>query len=54
VNPAIDFGNSFTYDASLTPAQNLTAFKNAVIAAAAAIGFPGMVATNILVDIAMN
>jgi hypothetical protein len=54
VSPGVDFAGTFNYDATLTPAQNLTAFKNSIVSAAAAVGFPGMATNNILVNIAMN
>jgi hypothetical protein len=54
INPGIDFAGTFTYDATQTPAANLTAAKNAIISTAASLGFAGLAAANILIDITMN
>jgi len=54
VNPGVDFWGTLTYDATLTPAQNLTAAKTKIASDCAAVGFAGLVNTSILINITLQ
>lgn len=48
-----DFAGIYTYDALQTPAANLTAFKNHIVAKAAENGIT-LLATNVMIDITLQ
>ena len=54
VTPGVDFAGTLTYDATLTPAQNLSAAKTKIASDCAGVGFGGIVNSNILIDITLQ
>lgn len=54
VNPGVDFSGTLTFDATLTPAQNLAAAKSKIATDSAAVGFPGLTSANTLINITLQ